>query len=94
MNRATLTAVGAAVLAATGVVAHAQTLPAPLLDIALMHCSSARGEDIRRISQSLQMLGLSSTAFHRPSQPPCYLPEGSVLISRIARTNHLTEVMP
>ena len=31
MNRATLTAVGAAVLAATGVVAHAQTLPAPLL---------------------------------------------------------------
>ncbi len=69
-------------------------LPAPLLDIALMHCSSARGEDIRRISQSLQMLGLSSTAFHRPSQPPCYLPEGSVLISRIARTNHLTEVMP
>ncbi len=34
MNRATLTAVGAAVLAATSVVAHAQTLPAPLLDAA------------------------------------------------------------
>ena len=34
MNRATLTAVGAAVLAATGVVAHAQTLPAPLVEAA------------------------------------------------------------
>jgi len=34
MDRATLTAVGAAVLAATGVVAHAQTLPAPLVEAA------------------------------------------------------------
>ena len=65
MNRATLTAVCAAVLAATGVVAHAQTLPAPLVEAARI--PSELREPVRSLAHDL-VSGLRANGEGRQAQ--------------------------